>query len=91
MRLGCAQVVEADMKPYDFLALVPIVQGAGGAITNWRVRFVSQGFACHIKGVITGHSGGIGGNIRLQADSLGSWQRQCVHDRPRGLPCRLLA
>jgi fructose-1,6-bisphosphatase/inositol monophosphatase family enzyme len=26
------------MKPYDFLALVPIVQGAGGAITNWRVR-----------------------------------------------------
>ena len=35
------------MKPYDFLALVPIVQGAGGAITNWRVRFVSQGFACH--------------------------------------------
>jgi hypothetical protein len=35
-----AQVVEADMKPYDFLALVPIVQGAGGAITNWRVRFL---------------------------------------------------
>lgn len=25
------------MKPYDFLALVPIVQGAGGTITNWRV------------------------------------------------------
>lgn len=25
------------MKPYDFMALVPIVQGAGGAITNWRV------------------------------------------------------
>lgn len=28
-------VVEADMKPYDFLAMVPIIQGAGGAITNW--------------------------------------------------------
>jgi inositol-phosphate phosphatase/L-galactose 1-phosphate phosphatase/histidinol-phosphatase len=28
-------VVEADLKPYDFMALVPIVQGAGGSITDW--------------------------------------------------------
>lgn len=28
-------VVEADLKPYDYLALVPIVQGAGGIITDW--------------------------------------------------------
>lgn len=28
-------VVEADLKPYDYLALVPIVQGAGGVITTW--------------------------------------------------------
>lgn len=28
-------VVEADLKPYDYLALVPIVQGAGGVITDW--------------------------------------------------------
>ena len=26
------------MKPYDFLAMVPIIEGAGGRITNWRVR-----------------------------------------------------
>ncbi len=33
----CDLVVEADMKPYDFLALVPIVEGAGGVMTDWRV------------------------------------------------------
>jgi inositol-phosphate phosphatase / L-galactose 1-phosphate phosphatase / histidinol-phosphatase len=29
-------VVEADLKPYDYCALVPIIDGAGGAITDWR-------------------------------------------------------
>lgn len=28
-------IAEADLKPYDFMALVPIVQGAGGAISDW--------------------------------------------------------
>ena len=28
-------VVEAKMKPYDFMALVPIVEGAGGKICDW--------------------------------------------------------
>ena len=28
-------VVEADLKPYDFMALVPVVEGAGGVITDW--------------------------------------------------------
>ncbi len=32
----CDLVVEADMKPYDFLALVPIVEGAGGVMTDWQ-------------------------------------------------------
>ena len=36
----CDLVVEADMKPYDYMALVPIVQGAGGVITDWRVGFI---------------------------------------------------
>lgn len=31
-------VVEADLKPYDFLALVPIVEEAGGVMTDWLVR-----------------------------------------------------
>lgn len=29
-------VVESDMKPYDYLALVPVVEGAGGKITDWN-------------------------------------------------------
>ncbi len=29
-------VAEADMKPYDYAALVPVVNGAGGVITDWR-------------------------------------------------------
>lgn len=28
-------VVEADLKPYDYAALVPVVEGAGGIITDW--------------------------------------------------------
>ncbi len=29
-------VIEADMKPHDYLALVPVVSGAGGVITDWE-------------------------------------------------------
>ncbi len=28
--------VEADMDPYDFLAQVPVIAGAGGLVTDWR-------------------------------------------------------
>lgn len=28
-------VVEAGLKPYDFTALIPIIEGAGGRITSW--------------------------------------------------------
>ena len=31
-------VVEAGLKTYDFCALVPVVDGAGGRITDWRGR-----------------------------------------------------
>jgi inositol-phosphate phosphatase / L-galactose 1-phosphate phosphatase / histidinol-phosphatase len=30
-------VVEADLKAFDYMALVPVVQGAGGIITDWKV------------------------------------------------------
>lgn len=33
---GLDLVVEAMLQPYDFAALVPIVQGAGGVMTDWR-------------------------------------------------------
>lgn len=29
-------VVESTLKPYDFCALVPIVEGAGGIVTDWH-------------------------------------------------------
>lgn len=32
----CDLVAEADLKPYDYMALVPIVKGAGGKITDWK-------------------------------------------------------
>src|SRR3546814_15381198 len=31
-------VVEADLKPYDYLAQVPIIAGAGGVMTDWEGR-----------------------------------------------------
>jgi inositol-phosphate phosphatase / L-galactose 1-phosphate phosphatase / histidinol-phosphatase len=29
-------VVEASLKPYDYCAIVPVVEGAGGLATDWR-------------------------------------------------------
>jgi myo-inositol-1(or 4)-monophosphatase len=28
-------VIETELKPYDIAALIPIVTGAGGVVTNW--------------------------------------------------------
>lgn len=33
---GCLDLtIEAGMQPYDFMALVPVIEGAGGRITDW--------------------------------------------------------
>ena len=29
-------VVEGGLKPYDYCALVPVIEGAGGVITDWH-------------------------------------------------------
>jgi inositol-phosphate phosphatase/L-galactose 1-phosphate phosphatase/histidinol-phosphatase len=29
-------VLEASLKPYDFCAVAPVVEGAGGVATDWR-------------------------------------------------------
>jgi inositol-phosphate phosphatase / L-galactose 1-phosphate phosphatase / histidinol-phosphatase len=34
-------VCEAEMKPYDFCAMIPIVEGAGGIATDWRGESLS--------------------------------------------------
>jgi fructose-1,6-bisphosphatase/inositol monophosphatase family enzyme len=36
-------VVEADLEPYDFLALVPVIEGAGGRVSDWRGRPLGLG------------------------------------------------
>lgn len=28
-------VVESDLQPYDYMSLIPIIEGAGGCITDW--------------------------------------------------------
>jgi inositol-phosphate phosphatase/L-galactose 1-phosphate phosphatase/histidinol-phosphatase len=42
-------VVEAGLKPYDYAALVPVIAGAGGIITDWRgdaLTLASDGRVC---------------------------------------------
>jgi len=29
-------VIDFDLKPYDFFSLIPVIEGAGGVITDWR-------------------------------------------------------
>lgn len=29
-------IIESDMKPFDYMALVPIIKNAGGEITDWK-------------------------------------------------------
>ncbi len=36
-------VVEAGLKPYDVQALIPVVEGAGGIVTNWSGGPADQG------------------------------------------------
>jgi len=38
-------VIESGLQPYDVQALVPIIEGAGGAITNWHGGSASGGGA----------------------------------------------
>jgi len=34
-------VIEASLKPYDFAAMLPIVEGAGGIASDWQGRPLS--------------------------------------------------
>ncbi|OAN50125.1 histidinol phosphate phosphatase [Paramagnetospirillum marisnigri] len=55
-------VVEAGLKPYDFGALVPVITGAGGVMTDWAgqpLTIASEGKVC------------AAGDARLHAQALG--------------------
>ena len=36
-------VVEAGLKPFDIVALIPIIENAGGRITTWDGKPATQG------------------------------------------------
>jgi len=36
-------VVETELKPYDIAALIPIINGAGGIVTNWEGKPAQNG------------------------------------------------
>ena len=36
-------VIEAGLKPYDIVALIPIIQGAGGQVTSWEGGSAARG------------------------------------------------
>jgi len=39
----CELVIEAGLRPYDYLALVPVIEGAGGQISDWNGRPLGLG------------------------------------------------
>lgn len=54
-------VVDPEMKPYDYMALVPVVEGAGGRVTDWRGRALtldSDGWVL-AAGDATGHAAAV--------------------------------
>ncbi len=36
-------VIETELKPYDVLPLIPIIEGAGGVVTTWDNKSPNQG------------------------------------------------
>ncbi len=38
---SCELVVEVQLKPHDFMAVIPVVEGAGGRISGWRGETLS--------------------------------------------------
>ena len=34
-------IIEADLKPYDFMAVVPVIKGAGGTISDWEGKDIT--------------------------------------------------
>jgi inositol-phosphate phosphatase/L-galactose 1-phosphate phosphatase/histidinol-phosphatase len=63
LALGFADlIVEAELDPHDFMALVPVIEGAGGTITDWQ------------GGALTMASDGrvvAAGDVRVHAQALG--------------------
>ena len=46
-------VIEAQLEPYDFLPLVPVVEGAGGVITDWQGAELTRDSGGHVIAAAT--------------------------------------
>lgn len=57
----CDLVIESGLKLYDFAALVPVVVGAGGVMTDWRGRPLDQNSAGDVIAA---------GDARTHADAM---------------------
>src|SRR6202140_304219 len=42
---SCDLVIEAGLKPHDYLALIPVIEGAGGRISDWHGAPLGAGSA----------------------------------------------
>jgi myo-inositol-1(or 4)-monophosphatase len=36
-------VIETGLKPHDIVALIPIIEGAGGIVTSWEGESAARG------------------------------------------------
>ena len=52
-------VIEADLKRWDVAAIIPIVEGAGGVVSDWHGR------PCHAGGAVIAS-----GDLRVHAEAL---------------------
>lgn len=75
----CDVVCEADLKPYDYMALVPIIRGAGGVITDWQGKALHWKSQSDSEGQASGYPGEVlaAGDARShqQALELLAWQK----------------
>ena len=52
LALGQIDVIaEASMKLWDWAALVPVVEGAGGRVTDWQGQALREGGDGHVLSV----------------------------------------
>ena len=69
-------IVECDLKPWDWAALLPVIVGAGGVVTDWQGQSASgrgrrAGDRGGRSGVIAAGGGGVGGFLARNRPVVG--------------------
>lgn len=67
-------VIESGLKPYDFVALIPVIKGAGGTITDWKGEELH--WEASPESQATGFNVVAAGNAKLHQQAVSSleWQ-----------------